>query len=252
MIDPSIEQGDSLVHRLSPRVRIIAAVCLSVAVALCGHPAIAAAYLAMGGVLSALARLTPAQVFRRLSPLLWFLVMIWVFLPLTFTQDIVYGYGWISVSRAGLVLSAMITLKSAAILMIFTALIATMPVAALGSGLHQLRVPDRLVFLLLMTYRYISVIRKEYHRLIRAARFRGFRPGTNLHSYQTYAYLAGMLFVRASHRADRVFQAMRCRGFSGRFRTLDVYGENGINSGFLCVTLTLGAALVIVEILWTK
>jgi cobalt/nickel transport system permease protein len=35
--------------------------------------------------------------------------------------------------------------------------------------------------------------------------------------------MVGMLFVRASERANRVYQAMKCRGFRGRFFTLVKY-----------------------------
>ncbi len=250
MLDHSLEYGDSPIHKLDPKTRIVVAFFLSFAAALCDHIGVASGYLMLGMVLVALARLTPAQVMGRLKPLFWFLIMIWIFLPLTFTADIIFEYGWIKISYAGIVLSAQITLKAVAILLIFSALIITMPIASLGAGLHQLRVPDKLVFLLLMTYRYIAVIREEYRRLLRAARFRGFTPGTNLHSYKTFAYLAGMLFVRASHRANRVYQAMLCRGFNQKFHTLDVYAPNGLNSVFLCVMLIAGTALLLIEKLW--
>ena len=250
MIDPVPEQKDSLIHRFDPRVRILSAAALSISAALCRHPAIAACFVGISLVLVLMSRLNAGLVLGRLKPLFWFLVMMWLFLPLTFSDDPVYRNGWLTISGAGIGLSPMITLKSAGILMIFTALIATMPVAALGTGLHQLRVPDKLVFLLLMTHRYTAVIREEYTRLIRAARFRGFRAKTNIHSYKTYAYLAGMLFVRASHRGDRVFQAMRCRGFAGKFRGLDVYRADGVNMVFLAVAATAGPALIIIERFW--
>ena len=60
------------------------------------------------------------------------------------------------------------------------------------------------------------VLEEEYQRLARAARIRGFRAGTDLHTYRTYAYLVGMLFVRAADRAERVRNAMLCRGFNGQ------------------------------------
>jgi cobalt/nickel transport system permease protein len=74
-----------------------------------------------------------------------------------------------------------------------------------------------------MSYRYIFVIEQEYQRLIRAAKIRGFRPKTDLHTYRTYAYIVGMLLVRAASRAQRVYQAMLCRGFNGRFFSLYRY-----------------------------
>ncbi len=250
MIDRSLEYGSSPIHRLDPGIRVLVASFLSVAGALSEHLGINACYLFLSILLCAFAGLSLRQVADRLKPLFWFLIMIWIFLPLTFSKDIMAHYGWLTISRAGIVLSAGITLKSAAILLIFTALITTMPLASIGAALHRLKVPDKMVFLLLMTYRYIAVIQEEYQRLLRAARFRGFCPGTNIHSYRTYAYLAGMLFVRASHRADRVYQAMLCRGFNQKFHTLDVYAPYGLNFVFFCAMAVAGTALILIERLW--
>jgi len=246
MIDHSLERGSSPIHKLDPGIRVLGAGIISVAAALSEHLGIIFCYLVLSILLTALAGLSFRQVIGRLKPLFWFLVMIWVFLPLTFDQDLIV-YGWVTVSRAGIDLCARITLKAVAILLIFSSLIITMPVASLGAALHRLKVPDKMVFLFLMTYRYIAVIREEYQRLLRAARFRGFCPGTNLHSYKTYAYLAGMLFVRASHRARRVYQAMLCRGFSQKFHTLDVYAPHKLNSVFFCTMAAAGIALTLIE-----
>lgn len=247
MLDQPIESGDSVIHRLDPGIRVLSAVMISIAAALSEHLGIIACYLAVGILICAMARISVGQAAARLQPLFWFLVMLWVFLPLTFTREIIAEYGWLHISMAGIVLAAQITLKACAILLIFSALIVTMSVSSLGAALHRLRVPDKMVFLLLMTYRYIAVIREEYQRLLRAARFRGFVPGTNIHSYKTYAYLAGMLFVRASHRAKRVYQAMLCRGFSRKFHTLDVYAPHGLNSVFLCAMGAAGIGLTLME-----
>ena len=98
-----------------------------------------------------------------------------------------------------------------------------MPLATLGYALNRLRVPDKIVHLLLMTYRYVFVLEQEYQRLMRAVKIRGFQPATNLHTYRTYAYVVGMLFVRAAERAERVQQAMLCRGFKRKFYCLQEF-----------------------------
>ncbi len=249
-MDNPLESGTSFLHQLDPRIRIMCAVFLSFAAALSHHPQVAGGYLILGLVLVKLGQISRQDLSPRIKPLLWFLLMIWVLLPLTFSQEIIAGAGWFKVSMAGIRLSAMISLKSMAIVLIFTALIATMPLASLGKAMHQLHVPDKLVFLLLMTYRYIFVIREEYLRLLRAARFRGFCPGTNLHSYRTFAFLAGMLFVRASLRARRVYQAMLCRGFARTFYTLDVYLPNRWNPLFFVGMLTAGFCMTLIDMLW--
>ena len=47
-----------------------------------------------------------------------------------------------------------------------------------------------------------------------------FRSRASLHSYHTVGHVAGTLLVRGYERAERVAQAMRCRGFDGRLRSL--------------------------------
>jgi cobalt/nickel transport system permease protein len=255
MLENTFANGSSPIHNLDPKIRILVSLYLSIAAALCDNLIIALGHLFISLCLAGLAHLSIKQVVERLKPLFWFLVMIWIFLPLTFSGEIVFQYWSFTVTWPGILLSARITLKSIAILMIFSALIATMPIASLGSGLHGLKVPDKMVFLLLMTYRYIAVIQAEYTRLLRAAKFRGFRPKTNLHSYKTYAFLAGMLFVRASLRAKRVYQAMLCRGFKQKFHTLDLYLPNGFNFIFLGLMILAGTGLVLIEMIgveWIK
>jgi cobalt/nickel transport system permease protein len=101
-----------------------------------------------------------------------------------------------------------------------------------------------MVQLLLLAYRYIFVIEQEYQRLYRAAKMRNFRPASNLHTYRTYAYLVGMLFVRASERARRVHLAMKCRGFTGRFHSLAHYPPTRWNA--VLATAVCGMSLILI------
>jgi cobalt/nickel transport system permease protein len=250
MIEEKFASGQSLIHQLDPKIRILASIVLSIATALCDNLYLAGIYFMISIGLITMARLHRLDVLNRLKPLFWFLLMIWIILPLTFDGETMVQFYGLRLTVPGVILCCKITIKSITILLIFTALIATMTIASLGNGLHRIHVPDKMVFLLLMSYRYISVIEAEYKRLLRAAKFRGFTPKTNLHSYKTYAYLAGMLFVRASVRAERVYQAMLCRGFNQKFHTLDVYPSNRLNSKFLTGISVASLSLVIIEIFW--
>jgi len=248
MIEEPLAYGDSFIHQLNPVTKIISTVILSFAAALSNDFTILVVYFIVSLVLVLMARIKFKDVMKRLKPVFWFLLMLWIILPVTFKGEVLYRASILTITKPGVILCAKITLKSIAILVLFTALLATMTVAALGHGLHKLHVPDKMVFLLLMTYRYISVIEEEYKRLLRAAKFRGFKPGTNLHSYKTYAYLAGMLFVRASCRAQRVYQAMICRGFNGKFHTLDTFSSNRkLNFLFVFVVSALTLTIVLSE-----
>jgi cobalt/nickel transport system permease protein len=121
------------------------------------------------------------------------------------------------------------------------------PVVTLGQALHHLRLPDKLCHLLLFTYRYLYVFEQEFHRLVQAMKIRGFRPGTDLHTYRSYANLAAMLLVHSYDRADRVFQAMLCRGFHGTFYSLRTFAWGRRDGVFLAISLPLLAGLLYLE-----
>jgi cobalt/nickel transport system permease protein len=79
---------------------------------------------------------------------------------------------------------------------------------------------------------------------------RGFQPTTNLHTYKTYAHLVGMLLVRSADRAERVRNAMLCRGFRGRLYSLSEFSLKTNDIVSLVIMLTCILALGLLE--WTK
>jgi cobalt/nickel transport system permease protein len=195
--------------------------------------------------------LNAVEVLKRLAVVFGFVALIWLVMPFTYEGPALFCIGPFCPTRPGVFLSAQISLKSVAILGAFIALATTMTTATLGHVLNRLGIPDKLVFLFLISYRYIFVIEQEYQRLIRAMRIRGFKPGTNLHSYKSYAYLIGMLFVRSSLRGERVYKAMKCRGFSGKFHTLYSFEPSQSNWTFSGIMAVIISFLIVCE-LWTK
>ncbi len=230
MIQEPFSKGHSPIHRTSPMLRVVLATAYSFTVALMAQPAALSLALLFSVALVIGARLPAKPVSSRIAMAAAVLVFVWLVVPLTYGGDSVAHIGPAAISRAGVQLCLQITLKAVSILLAFMALVATMPTAALGHALHQLGMPTKLAQLLLLAYRYIFVIEQEYRRLFRAAKIRNFKPATNMHTYRTYAYMVGMLFVRASDRANRVYQAMKCRGFNGQFYTLINYRPTPWNS----------------------
>ncbi len=248
MINEPFATGTSPLHTLDPRVKIVAATLFTLVVAVLTHfPALLAA-LIISIALVFTARLELKEVLRRLMIINAFVLFFWLLLPVTVPGSPLGQLGPLTLTREGIILAARLTIKSNAIVLAFIALLATEPVATLGQALGHLKVPTKLVQLLLLTYRYIFVIEQEYRRLSRAATIRGFYPKTNLHTYKTYAYMVGILFVRASFRAERVHQAMRCRGFSGQFHTLHQF--NFVHRDRLWSLILATAILIIGGLEW--
>jgi len=243
MIQEPFAMGNSRIHLLDPRFKIIAAIFYTLVIALSNKILVLAIALCISILLVYLAELDLREVAKRLAVVGWFLLFIWLILPLTFEGEQLYQVGPLTITLPGVMLATRITIKTLAILLAFMPLMATMTIITLGHTLNCLHLYDKFIHLFMMTYRYLFVIENEYQRLWNAIKIRGFRPKTNMHTYKTYAYLIGMLFVRASIRAERVHQAMLCRGFEGRFYSLydfSVSRSNWIFAGFMTIiTLTL-------------
>jgi cobalt/nickel transport system permease protein len=212
--------GRSRIHDTSPVQRVLAAALYTALVAVLSDPVAMVMALLFSSIMVAAANIRWREIARRALAVNVFILIIWLVLPLTYEGATLWTVGPIGLSRPGVWLAAKITMKSNAIFLAFIALIATMNLSTLGQTLYRLGIPTKLVYMLLMTYRYLSVIEQEFDRLHRAAMIRGFRARTNLHTYRTYAYLTAMVFIRAWSRAERVYQAMKCRGFNGRFHSL--------------------------------
>ncbi len=155
-----------------------------------------------------------------------FLVFLWITLPFFLTEhlrpeDRLIVFGRLSLGLPGLLLAGGITMKANAMAGMFLALVGSSSVAANAQAMLCLRVPAKLVTLLLVTYAHLGRMQREYWQLLQAARLRGFCPRSNLASYRIYAYLASMLLVRSWQRAERVNMAMRLRGFCGKFPLLE-------------------------------
>lgn len=141
-------------------------------------------------------------------------------LPLLPDPGPAWRIGPLRVSPGGLGLALLLAAKALAMTALVLSLAATSPLPETLKAAQALRVPGLLVQLTLLSYRYVFVLAGELARLRVALRVRGFRSGANLHSYRTIGHVAGILMLRSAERAERVGQAMRCRGYDGRFRSL--------------------------------
>lgn len=220
MLEEGFIVGDSVIHRLDPRVKSIVAGIFSIVVAVSDRFLALIPALLIALFFMFLARLPIQRVFSRLLIVNGFIFFLWLLLPFTTEGSPLFSIGPLTATKAGILSVTLITLKSNAIILAFMALMATMSVFTMGRALGDLYVPSKIVHLIFFTFRYIHVIHEEYRRLINAVKIRGFHPGNNLHTYRTYAYLVGMLLVKSYERAERVRAAMLCRGFRGKFYDL--------------------------------
>jgi len=242
-------EGGTFLHRADPRAKLVLATTLACILAV--SPGWQAPALALGvnTGLVLWARLPGRAFWRRLLTVNSFVAFLWVFLPFTTPGETVGRLGPLSVTSQGLDLALLISFKTNAIMLAFLALVTTSDAAALGQAMHRLRVPAKLVFLFLFTYRFIHVINDERQRLTMAARLRGFKARSNRHTYRTLASLLAMVLVGAMRRAEMSRRAMLLRGFTGSFSTLRTFRMGKGEQLFLASGALYAGALIILEVL---
>lgn len=215
--------GDSFVHRMDPRSKIVTTVIFSIFVAINQSLLSCAVALVFPIVIIVLGRIGIYRTIKRLLVVNSFLLLLWIILPLSYPSEPWLTIGSWSVSEEGVLMAALITLKSNAIVLTMIALLGSSSVFSLAHALTHLGVPEKIALLFFFSFRYVHVIYSEFQTLSRAMKIRSFQPGMNLHTYKSYAYLIGMLLVKSFDRSNRIMAAMKCRGFKGKFYILHHY-----------------------------
>jgi len=96
-------------------------------------------------------------------------------------------------------------------------LIATTPMDEICRALRILRVPKILVTLILLIWRYITMLMKEAGRVTDAYSLRA--PGQKGIHFRAWGPLAGQLLLRSADFAGVLYESMLLRGFTGEFNT---------------------------------
>lgn len=189
----------------------------------------------------------------RLLAVTGFLGFLLLVMPLTVpvhsgdTLIAVSGWNWLSFNLRGFWLAAVIAAKGVAIALLMEPLLTTAPLPVTLHGLSKLGVPDILGQMVLLSYRYIHVFRHEARRMASGMRVRGFRKRTDMATLGAVANFLGMLLVRSFERTERVFDAMRARGYRGRFPEPEPLRLRKTDLMMGLGWLTLGIALVVYD-----
>ena len=108
------------------------------------------------------------------------------------------------ISFISIILRCMLTILGA-----FT-LLASTGFAPLCRGLRQLGAPRILITLLAFLYRYAFILMDEFQNMLMA--FRSRRGGSGSVPLSTWGAMTGQLLLRTFGRAERIYQAVLCRG----------------------------------------
>lgn len=170
---------------------------------------------------------------KRLLAMAGFLTMFLVMLPFTSPlrsgETLVFlpGLDGLPFHMAGFFLALTIVVKACGVALMMEPLFATAPLSVTLAALSRLGLPDKVGQMVLLSHRYIFVFLHEMNRMYRGMRVRGFVPGTDIGTLKAMGNFLGMLFVRSFERTQRVYEAMLCRGYDGRFPTFTCFTATG-------------------------
>lgn len=252
-LEGRFQEGRSLLHDLEARTKLLATLAFIFAATLTptGRWEVLGglAILLAAGV--ALSRLSPLLVLRRSALALPFVLAA---VPLLFTREgdelltiPVFAWRW-TASDAGLEAVLSILLKSWLCVSAAVVLTATTQASDLLRALRGLHAPRIIVATVSFMYRYLFVIGEEAQRLMRARECRsaslgeasGGGIGWRAH---VLGNMVGSLFLRSYERAERVYDAMRSRGYDGEMRSLAVTSLRRADYTALAIVAGLLAAL---------
>ena len=214
----ALARGDSAVHRLDPRAKLVTCLVFLLCIASFDKYAISALvpYLVFPVALAGSARLPFAFLAKRLLIVAPFAVFIGIFNPFL-DRQILFHLGPLAVT-GGWVSFASILLRFVLTIGIALVLIATTSFPGVCLALEGIGAPRVFAVQLLLLYRYLFVLVDEALRMVRARSLRSVqRHGQGM---RVFGKLVGQLLLRTLERAQRIHRAMLCRGFTGEFRTL--------------------------------
>ncbi|MCJ2541415.1 cobalt ECF transporter T component CbiQ [Thermostichus vulcanus] len=135
-------------------------------------------------------------------------------LPFWLGETVLWRWGSLAVRWEGIAEVLRIGIRLGAIFTLSLLLLETTPLMELLAALRRLGIPDLLLELAWLTYRYLQELGSQWQQMRRAAQLRGWRPGESLRQDLPFlASLLGTLLVRSYERSERVYQALRLRGY---------------------------------------
>ncbi len=218
--------GNSYVHRLDPRTKLIMLVVYIVALFTAVNWVSYALCFAFLSITIAISTIPLKSIIRGMKPLVFILVFTGV-LNLFFTggETVLFSIWKITVTKEGLIRAVLMVLR---ILMLITGtflLTYTTSPIALTDGLESLLGPLKIIrlpvhelsMMMCIALRFIPTLIEETDKIMCAQKARGadFESGNLMQRVKALVPILVPLFISAFRRADELATAMECRCYQG-------------------------------------
>jgi cobalt/nickel transport system permease protein len=210
----------SPIHAWQPRYKLIGLSALIFAIATVETLWVLLAVVMITAALYKLTRMPLNYWMRRLRYPGFFLLGVVLLLPLTSGETVLWRWGWLAVRQEGCLAVVLIAGRFLSIVTISLILFGTSPFLQTVKAMRSLGLPAVFTDMLLLSYRYLYETAEQLGQMQQAMRLRGFNrrrsPRSLLPDSRTLrvlSTLAGTLLIRSYEQSERVYQAMRLRGY---------------------------------------
>ena len=208
---------DSPVHRLDPRMKIVAAftgIVIIVTEPLTADPVRLLLYLALVTAVVSITRLPVSYLLKRLLVVSPFILMASLFYPLSI---FLARPEFFSSNREMVVMAAVVIFMKAFLAVTLLILLSsTERFHRLLLALRKLRVPAIITTISALLYRYVFLIADETLKTSRARASR--TPGRlRISRIRVFGNQVAVIFLRSWERSQTIYQSMLSRGFTGNF-----------------------------------
>ena len=217
--------GDTIVHRLDPRTKLILVIAFIVTLFLAKSYVSYAVVLAYLVVCIRLSRVRLKVILQGLKPLLVIIVLTGLLNMFYTPGDVLVSFWVLTITKQGVITAGFMILRivmliSGTFLLTYT----TSPIAltdgieSLLGPLKKLRVPvHELAMMMCIALRFIPILIEETDKIMSAQKARGadFESGNLLQRAKALIPILVPLFISAFRRADELAVAMECRCYHG-------------------------------------
>ena len=249
--------GDTLVHRLDPRTKLIAVVLYIVALFQAGGVVGYMLLILAAAACMAVSHISPKSIFKGLKPMI-FIIILTGALNIFYTTGTPVLPGWIitweGIIRAVKMILRIVLLITGTFLLTYT----TSPMALtdglelLMNPLKKIKVPvHEMTIMMSMALRFIPTLIEETDKIMSAQKARGadFETGGLIKRARALLPILVPLFVSAFRRADELAVAMESRcyhGGQGRTRMKQLCFA-GIDYGALLASAAFLAGVIVLK-----
>ncbi len=218
--------GDSAVHRLDPRVKILLLIALITAIFLAGNLLAYVPVVLFLGLASAISRVPLKMMLKGLKPLRFILILTFL-LNLFFLQGEtpLLNLGFAVITKEALVTAVHYSLRLVLLVFASSLLTLTTPPITLTDGLERLLSPLRVIhfpahemaMMMSIALRFIPTLLEEADKIMKAQTARGadFETGNLITRAKAMVPLLVPLFVSSFRRAGDLAMAMEARCYHG-------------------------------------